>query len=510
MMPKPARNHEKENTMRILLLEHPRTPSPDRQNDIANTTLASCLNSGYLASTLLAAGHCVDLVEGYMENLSYDAIEAEVAAFRPQLLGIHLVYNWEDNHTLYTFIAQLKKKYAITHVTVYGYYPTFAYGEIFDRCSAVDTAMLGENEITITHLVDHLRDYQGIKGLAYREGEGIAATFGERVEDLDSLPFPIRKATSYPGGEVNIFGSRGCYNDCTFCYINPYYGSERGCVKWRGRSPENIIAEIDTIIAQTDHRYFYFTDPNFYGPGKVGRDRVLKLAALLKERPITFGIEARANDIDEETTAALAEAGLKDILVGLESGRDETLARLNKHTTVSDNERALAILRQNGIEPNVGFIMFEPDATYDDLRANLAFLKRNHLLDRLEISVNVLYHHQIILAGSSSYQDLKAAGRLNISDHSVYEADTDYIHPEVAALAALMRGITNHIFDYMADTWTASAAGDADTVAQYKAINTLLVGAFEAALGTADAPAGFEEQLAAVCQEIDGIIASGH
>ncbi|MGL4283869.1 hypothetical protein [Eubacterium aggregans] len=96
--------------MHILLLEHHRTPSPDRQNDIANTTMASCLNSGYLASTLLAAGHCVDLVEGYMENLSYDAIEAEVASFRPQLLGIHLVYNWEDNHTLYTFIAQLKKK----------------------------------------------------------------------------------------------------------------------------------------------------------------------------------------------------------------------------------------------------------------------------------------------------------------------------------------------------------------------------------------------------------------
>ncbi|MGL6292053.1 B12-binding domain-containing radical SAM protein, partial [Eubacterium aggregans] len=200
---------------------------------------------------------------------------------------------------------------------MYGYYHTFAYGEIFDRCSAVDTAMLGENKITITHLVDHLRDYQGIKGLAYREGEGIAATFGERVEDLDSLPFPIRKATSYPGGEVNIFGSRGCYNDCIFCYIDPYYGPTRGCVKWRGCSPKNIIAEIDTIIAQTDHRYFYFTDPNFYGPGKVSRDRVLKLAALFKERPITFGIEARANDIDEETTAALAEAGLKDILVGL-------------------------------------------------------------------------------------------------------------------------------------------------------------------------------------------------
>ena len=495
--------------MRILLLEPPRKPSPDRQNDIANTTLASCLNSGYLASTLLAAGHCVDLVEGYMENLSYETIEKEVAAFKPQLLGIHLVYNWEDNHTLYAFITRLKADYGIQHITIYGYYPTFAYPEIFHRCTAVDTAMLGENEITITRLVDSLDDFTGIQGLAYPKGDGtFAVSFGQTITELDRLPFPIRKATSYPGGEVNIFGSRGCYNDCTFCYINPYYGNQGGCAKWRGRSPENIIAEIDQIIAQTDHRYFYFTDPNFYGPGKVGRDRVLKLATLLKERPITFGIEARANDIDQETTAALVEAGLKDILVGLESGRDETLARLNKHTTVSDNERALAILRENGIQPNVGFIMFEPDSTFEDLRANLAFLQRNQLLERLEISVNVLYHHQIILAGSSSYQDLKAAGRLNISDHSVYEADTDYLHPEVASLAALMRGITNHIFDYMADTWQQSAIKDPEMVARYAAINTILVDAFEDALAHPKSLVQRDVLLAQACNQIDNITVS--
>ena len=86
---------------RILLLEHPRTPGEDRQNDIANTTLSSCLNSGYLAAVLLEKGYQPAIVEGYMENLSYEAIEAHIAAHKPEVLGIHLVYNWEDNHTLY-------------------------------------------------------------------------------------------------------------------------------------------------------------------------------------------------------------------------------------------------------------------------------------------------------------------------------------------------------------------------------------------------------------------------
>ncbi len=497
---------------RILLLEHPRKASEERQNDIANTTLASCLNSGYMAAVLLQAGYQVALVEGYMEHLDYDAIEARIKDHQPEVLGIHLVYNWEDNHTLYAFITEMKEKYHIEHVSVYGYYPTFAYEEILTRCPAIDTCMLGENELTVQKLMAALPDYEGIQGLAYRTDNGYAASKGELVRDLDSLPFPVRKASAYPGGEVNIFGSRGCYGGCTFCYINPFYGAaDMHCPKWRGRSPENIIAEIDQIIAQTDYRYFYFTDPNFYGPGKAGKERVLKLAALLKERHITFGIEARANDIEPETTRALVEAGLKNILVGLESGRNESLKRLKKHTTVEDNERALRVLREAGIEPSVGFIMFEPDSTIEDLKINLDFLKRNHLLDTLEISVNVLYHHQIILAGSSSYQDLLAAGRLNISDHSVYEANTDYVHANVATLAHMMRDITNHIFDYMQDTWMLSVQKEPKTVKQYNAINTLLVTAFEEGLELLEnntlSDDARDAWVATVCQKIDQVIA---
>ncbi|MEG2642640.1 MAG: B12-binding domain-containing radical SAM protein, partial [Eubacterium sp.] len=120
----------------------------------------------------------------------------------------------------------------------------------------------------------------------------------------------------------------------------------------------------------------------------------------------------------------------------------------------------------------------------------------------------VLYHHQIILAGSSSYQDLKAAGRLNISDHSVYEADTDYLHPEVAALAALMRGITNHIFDYMADTWQQSAIKDPEMVARYAAINTILVDAFEDALAHPKSLVQRDVLLSQACNQIDNITVS--
>ncbi|WP_303867929.1 radical SAM protein [Acetobacterium wieringae] len=462
--------------MNVILLEHPRSISADRCNDIANAPLSACLNTGYIGGMLAANNIPITIVDAYLEHLDYPAIEAQIAAQLPTILGIHLVYHWKDNQTLYQFIEHVKQTYGIAHICVYGFYPTFAYEEILNRCPAIDSAVLGEAELTFLTLA---KNYPAIpdSGMAIRSVNGIVATRGEVVIDIDALPFPLRSVGSYSFGEVNISGSRGCYGGCTFCYINPYYGDTKR--KWRGRSPENIIAEIDAVLKETDIRYFYFMDPNFYGPGRAGKERVLKLARLLKERQINFGIEARANDIEDETIKALVDAGLKHILIGLESGRDEALKRLNKLTTVEDNEQALRILRKYGIEPSVGFIMFEPDSTLEDLKVNYDFLMRNNLLEKLEISVNVLYHHMIILQGSASYKALQEQGRLNISPHSTYEADTDYQNPRVAMLSGMMRDMTNHIFSYMKDTWELSFNKDPVILEKYRLVNQLLVQTFE-------------------------------
>ena len=488
--------------MKITLLEPPRKAAPDRSNDIANTTLSACLNSGYAAAVLEKAGHQVRIIEGYMEGMDWNDVERSIARSQPELLGVHMVYNWDDNRELYAFLSKVKEEFGIRYVAAYGYYPTFAAREILTACESIDYILVGEIENTFLDLASNPNDPVFIQGLAYRDPyakRGVRMSMGKLVANLDDLPFPIRSASSMPGGEVNILGSRGCYGSCTFCYINPYYGlrGENGETvgRWRPRSPQNIVDEIDQISLETGADYFYFTDPNFYGPGKRGRERVLHLAELLEGRHIRFGIEARANDIEPETIRALKKAGLQDILVGLESGRDESLERLGKKTSVADNERALAVLRENGIEPSVGFIMFEPDSSLEDLRVNFDFLKRNRLLDKLETAVNVLYHHQIILQGSPSYNILREEGKLILSDHSEYEAETSYELPGTAAMAEAMRRITNHIFDYMQDTWQLSADGD-DTIREtYDKISVLLSDSFEKALDLVEhsGPAALEK-----------------
>lgn len=480
--------------MKILLLEHPRTVNPERCNDIANTPLSSCLLSGYAAAMLRQEGHEVEIIEGFLDRRSYADITARVAALKPDLLGVHIVYHWKRDDALFDFLARMRAAHA-PYVAAYGFYPTIAYEMILQECPDIDAVLLGEPELTFAALARTLAaqgNPLGLRGLAARDAAGaVRSERAELIQDLDALPFPVRTEGLYRISEVNIQGSRGCYGKCTFCYINPFYGNGS---RWRSRSPENIIAEIDAVIAAKGKRDFYFTDPNFFGPGQKGQERALRIAALLKPRGIRFGIEGRVNDIHDETIGALAEAGLRHILIGLESGKDDSLKRMNKMTTVEQNERALRILRRHGIEPNVGFIMFEPDSDLHDLRTNFEFLKRNELLKSLPITANVLYHHQIVLKGTPAFRQLAESGRLATASPAAYEGTAAFADPDVQALAGVMRQLTNFLFNRMSDIWSGRTIEPPGARQRYAKVNALLVGAFETTLASLEGGAGLDRE----------------
>jgi anaerobic magnesium-protoporphyrin IX monomethyl ester cyclase len=467
--------------MKILLLEHPRSINPERCNDIANTPLSSCLISGYAAGMLKQRGHDVEIIEGHMDNISYPQILKKTRDFKPDFLGVHMVYHWKPDSELYAYLENVKEELN-PHISVYGFYPTISFEDILRSCGSVDSVVLGEVEATIVELAEAAaagKDLAKVKGTAVRSSSGsVHHARREPVTDLDALPFPVRTQGMYRIPEVNIQGSRGCYGGCVFCYINPFYGRSG----WRGRSPENIAEEIGMIISETGRKDFYFTDPNFFGSGPGGQKRASHLASLLKPGGIRFGIEGRVNDIHDETIEALVDAGLRNILIGIESGKDGSLKRMNKMTTVAQNENALRILRKHGIEPNVGFIMFEPDSSLEDLRTNFEFLGRNGLLERLPITTNVLYHFQIVLKGTPAYQKLLQTGRLETSPSSPYEGTASFLHPDVGLLASAMREITNFLFMRMNDVWSGKVMDPVGAGEKYAKVNRLLVDTFESIL----------------------------
>jgi anaerobic magnesium-protoporphyrin IX monomethyl ester cyclase len=448
--------------MRIILLEHPRLQSEEHFNDIANTPLWSCLMTGYAASSLQAAGQDAFIVDA--AQLSFKNTVRKIMEKSPDLLAVHAVYFWEHTEKLFHMLTDLREQGYSGIICLYGFFPTLAWEDILAQAKAVDCVVVGEPEETLVDLTGVIATAGVAKpapGLAARlEGKPIFPGFRKPLIPLDKLPFPARPWIKHEE-TTSILASRGCYNGCSFCLIPTLDGNK---AVWRKRSIVNVAEEIRLMkeFGKTD---FYFVDPNFIGPGQAGQEHAKALAAAISEFGITFGLETRASDINKSLVQILHNAGLTSLLLGIESGSSRVLQRLHKRTTVADNERAIAHIREVGIEPEIGFIMFDPESTIEDIQDNLDFLDRNHLLDRLDRTANLLYHDQIAFKGTLGYRIALTQERLKPYGLWGFEGEKIYADYRTGWLASHMRILSKHILKEMSRSdsrisWRQIEAGE--------------------------------------------------
>jgi len=160
-------------------------------------------------------------------------------------------------------------------------------------------------------------------------------------------------------------------------------------------------------------------------------------------------MECRVNDIRETSLNHLVDAGLRHVFLGVESASPSCLKRIKKNTTVQQTRTALALLRSYGIEPHIGFIMFDPDSELHDIRANFDFLISHNLLSGLSKAVDVLYHPEIVLMGTDHYRQLASAGRIELSPHSDYQGAYSFKDRRVKCLADIISPVCHYLLELM-------------------------------------------------------------
>jgi radical SAM superfamily enzyme YgiQ (UPF0313 family) len=205
------------------------------------------------------------------------------------------------------------------------------------------------------------------------------------IADLDQLPFQARDTLSEVmrrGGFASVITSRGCYGNCSFCSVNAFYARAPGS-KWRFRSPEHVGREVEWLADRWGVEVFVFNDDNFIGPGRLGRERAYRIGDEILKRglDIKFAIPAAVNDVDEDLFRHLKKAGLRSVFLGIESMVQGDLDLLNKHTTVEQNEEAIRTLDELGIFYQIGFIMFYPSTTLEEVKHNLTYIKDKILMN---------------------------------------------------------------------------------------------------------------------------------
>ncbi|MDJ0780898.1 MAG: radical SAM protein [Desulfosarcinaceae bacterium] len=396
-----------------MLQAHPKTVLLVGYQDQGN------LGLGYLAAVLKASGYdalFIDFKQGPA------VLQQTISAKAPILVGLSLIFQ----HFFHQFaeLAQYLRRHGYGgHLTIGGHYSSLRYERVLSDIPELDSAVLFEGEYTLLELVHRLangNDWQAIQGIAYRTGsEIICNPLRPLIEDLDTLPFPLRPNEpdqTLAQVTVPLAATRGCIHRCAFCSIREFYTRVPG-KKVRRRSPQNVVDEMKSLHTQRRARIFLFQDDDFPVAGKGGRAWVNKFIKALKDQNlfgrIIWKISCRVDEIDPKLFARMKTAGLYLVYLGIESGNPNGLKILGKGAGVEDSMRAVSTLKELDLLFGYGFMMFDPGSRFETVRANSAFLRE--LLADGSAAVN--YCKMLPYAGTPIAKDLALTGRLAGTDH---------------------------------------------------------------------------------------------
>jgi len=403
---------------------------------------AESLGLGYIGAVLRRDGHEVEILDAQIQGLRPREAIKEILARDFDCLGMTASHE-QKKMLLWTASAVRRaKKSAI--LIAGGYLPTLSAEHLLAACPELDFAIRGEGEVAVSEVFRRIardEDWREAPGVAYvKDGMPVLNPPPPLIQDLDSIPFPARDALSQAIGPVKarITTSRGCYHRCSFCCVHTFYSISGGRGQ-RYRKPENVVEEIESVIASTGIRDFRFSDDDFLGPSAKTKERVVRLAEEIKARKlgITFGMECRADEVERDILKLLKEAGLRDVFLGIESGVQEQLNRYQKGTTVEQNRRAIEIVRELGLDLRSGFIILDPYTTLAELVENMQFLNETGIAQETTRVARVPFLARISLFGGVPLVEQLRADRLLI-DKGI---DVDYVFRDrrIRAIYHLLR-----------------------------------------------------------------------
>ncbi len=368
--------------MKVLLINPPRSPHneilaharPEAKRYIHKKLIGPPL--GLLTIAAALEDHDVTLLEMkgeydlYPDGPTPDALTRKyLQEHQPDIVGVTCIASefpaaMEILQVVKTFDPEICRVAGGLHATLCP--------EDFDR-QEVDVLCLGPGGGVFLQLVEALEKRQGfdhIAGILFRQGECLVASISP-MPNLDPagedfiLPdrsyvkpylstYVVGKA---PGPSTYVFTSLGCPFTCSFCSIWPQYQS-----RYLQRRVESVIDELKGLDKYDVVR---FSDANTL----VNLDFAEKLFERIEEEKIrkTFIMDIRVDTAANhpKLIEKLARGGLKVVITGFESIRQEELSSYNKQLNVEMVEKAIKVFHDNDIMLRGNYIV-PPSYGQDD------------------------------------------------------------------------------------------------------------------------------------------------
>lgn len=350
--------------MKVLLVNPPidhmvRSTVPDFVNAQLSNNPMPPLGLMYLAAYIEAGGCKPKILDMVADKTGIHELKQEIWDYKPDMVGI--------TATTLTFYDAVQVAKAVKEIddimpVVIGGAHCNVYPEETAAFECFDYVVRGEGELLLSAIIDGEQDEVVSDVIPF--------------PNLDMLPFPARHLTDINKYRSTIskdklvtsaVTSRGCPFHCAFCY-QPHYGN-----KWRARSAENVVAEIEECINLGIGEIEIYDDTFTYD-----RQRVIDICLdiLGKNLKIDWAIRTRVDKVDKELLRFMSKAGCKRINYGIESANPEVLKMLRKGITPEQSVEAVRMTKEAGIEVQAYFMIGSPRETKEQIMNTIAFANR--------------------------------------------------------------------------------------------------------------------------------------
>lgn len=282
------------------------------------------------------------------------------------------------------------------------YYPDF------------DILHLGE----LGDATDKMIEYFDLHG-STRPPEQIRLETSARLP-LSEFPVPAYQHVNmqnYFLGSVQF--SSGCPFRCEFCDIPELYGRNP-----RLKTPEQVVRELDVMLASGNPGAVYFVDDNFIGNRRAVTELLPHLIDWQKRNgyPIQFACEATLNIAQSpKLLEMMREAYFCTVFCGIETPETDALQAISKDQNLSmPILEAIKTLNSYGMEVVSGIIIgFDTDTPETGDRI-LDFIRTSQIPT---LTINLLH----ALPRTPLWRRLEAEGRLNHDEHR--ESNVEFLMP---------------------------------------------------------------------------------
>jgi radical SAM superfamily enzyme YgiQ (UPF0313 family) len=309
----------------------------------------------------------------------YQLVKELMDLYRPDVVGVTTITSEFDYSRE---ICRVVKSVDNSVVTVAGgLHATLCPGDFTDR--AFNIIIPGQCPHIFRKLIrtiDSGGTLDSVEGIFINDDYGLRKTRGH-ADPWDAAGehflFPNRrhldrwistyKVGNSPDPSTYVFTSLGCPYKCTFCSI---------WTQFKGNYYQRTIGSLIDELKQIDeYPVVRFADAN----SVVDEEFMLQLFDRISEEGIkkTFVMDIRADVAARrpDVIARLAKGGLKVVICGFESFRDEELKKYRKESPAFMNSDAVRVFEDNGImvrgnyviPPDYGKADFEALAEYSGL-----------------------------------------------------------------------------------------------------------------------------------------------